>query len=88
MAEIHSEKMVALREANQSFARVIREVEGGAAFTTTRNGAPMARLVPIDAAKRRLTREQQAARARTIARMQTGWPLAAGPLDRDALHER
>jgi hypothetical protein len=30
---------------------------------------------------------QQAALARTHDRMEKGWPLGAGPLDRDALHE-
>jgi prevent-host-death family protein len=78
------EKMLPLREANQAFARIVREVEGGAAFTITRNGAPVARIVPIEGAPRRLTPEQEAARARMAA----GWPLAAAPLDRDAIHER
>jgi prevent-host-death family protein len=83
-----TEKTIPLREANQSFARIVREVEGGAMFTITRNGAPVARLVPVAGAPRRLTAEQEAALARTEARMAVGWPLSAGPLDRDALHER
>ena len=33
-------KTVTLREANQSFARCIREVEGGEEFVITRNGTP------------------------------------------------
>ena len=82
------EKIVPLREANQAFARFVREVEAGAAFTITRNGAPVARLVPIDRGVRRLTADQQAARARTRARTQSGWPIGAGRIDRDALHER
>jgi len=84
----HLEKIVSLREANQAFSRFVREVEAGSAVTITRNGAPVARLVPIDAAVRRLAPEQQAARARTRARTLTGWPLGLGRLDRDALHER
>jgi prevent-host-death family protein len=88
MSRRDTEKTVPLREANQSFARIVREVEGGAVFTITRNGAPVARLVPIEGAPRRLTAEQEAALARSRARMATGWPLSAGPLDRDALHER
>jgi prevent-host-death family protein len=83
-----TEKTLPLREANQSFARIVREVEGGAAFTITRNGTPVARIVPVEGAPRRLTPEQEAALARTRARMAAGWPLAAGPLDRDAIHER
>ena len=39
-------KTVTLREANQSFARCIREVEAGEEFLITRNGTPVARLVP------------------------------------------
>jgi prevent-host-death family protein len=83
-----AERTLPLREANQSFARIVREVEGGAAFTITRNGAPVARIVPVEGAPRRLTAEQEAALARTRARMAAGWPLAAGPLDRDAIYER
>jgi prevent-host-death family protein len=82
------EKTVPLREANQAFARFVREVEAGAAYTITRNGTPVARLVPIDTEVRHLTPEQQAARDRTRERMAAGWPIGAGPLDRDALHER
>ncbi len=79
-------KTITLREANQGFARCIRDVEGGEEYVVTRNGAPVARIVPVAAAKRVLTAEQQAARERFRARR--GWPLGAGPLDRDALHER
>jgi prevent-host-death family protein len=88
MSGLPTEKTVALREANQSFARIVREVEAGAAFTITRNGAPVARLVPVAGAPRRLTPEQEAALSRTRARMAKGWPIAAGPLDRDAIHDR
>ncbi|MBV8120281.1 MAG: type II toxin-antitoxin system prevent-host-death family antitoxin [Alphaproteobacteria bacterium] len=80
-------KTISLREANQGFARCIREVEAGEEFVITRKGQPVARLIPIT--KRRiLTPEQEAALARTRARMEKGWPIGAGPLDRDSLHER
>jgi prevent-host-death family protein len=80
-------KTVTLREANQSFARCIREVEAGEEFVITRNGTPVARLSPVS--KRRvLTPEQQAALERMRAAMDKGWDIGAGPLDRDALHER
>lgn len=82
------EKTVPLREANQAFARFVRQVEAGDSYTITRNGTPVARLIPVDQQVRRLSAEQQAARARTRDRTATGWPLAAGPLDREALHER
>jgi prevent-host-death family protein len=80
-------KTVTLREANQSFARCIREVESGEEFVITRNGTPVARLSPVS--KRRvLTPEQQAAWERMKAAMDKGWDIGAGRLDRDALHER
>jgi prevent-host-death family protein len=80
-------KTVTLREANQSFARCIREVEAGEEFVITRNGTPVARLAPVS--NRRVpTPEQQAAWERTKERMEKGWELGAGPLDRDSLHER
>jgi prevent-host-death family protein len=84
------DKEVALREANQRFAEYVRAVEAGASFVITRRGRPVARLVPIAAGERALTPEQQAARVRTLERMQQGIDLGepGQPLDRDALHER
>ena len=80
-------RTVTLREANQSFARCIREVEAGEEFVITRNGTPVARLSPVS--KRRvLTPAQQGALERLQAAMEKGWDIGAGPLDRDALHER
>src|ERR1700722_4954056 len=80
-------KTMTLREANQSFARCIREVEAGEEFVITRNGTPVAKLSPLS--KRRvLTPAQQAAWERIKAAMEKGWDIGAAPLDRDALHER
>lgn len=80
--------VISLREANQGFSRCVREVEAGAEFVITRDGRPVARLVPIGT-KRVLTPEQEAARERTRARMRKGWSLGpVAPFDRDALHER
>ena len=80
-------KTMTLREANQSFARCIREVEAGEEIVITRNGTPVARLTPVS--KRRvLTPEQQAAWERLKAAMDKGWDIGDGRLDRDALHER
>jgi prevent-host-death family protein len=81
-------KTVTLREANQTFARCVREVESGTEFVITRNGRPVARLVPIGPATRRLSPQQEAARQRVRSRMRQGWPIAGGALDRDDLHER
>jgi prevent-host-death family protein len=80
-------KTMTLRDANQSFARCIREVEAGEEIVITRNGTPVARLSPISE-RRVLTAEQQAALERLEAAMEKGWPIGAGRIDRDALHER
>lgn len=80
-------KTITLRDANQTFARCIRAVEAGEEFVITRNGEAVAKLVPI-AGRRVLTAAQQAARVRARRRMEQGWPIGAGRLDRDALHER
>ena len=80
-------KQISLRDANQGFARCIRAVEGGEEFVITRNGRPVARLVPI-AGKRVLSQHQEAALERIRQRMKKGWPLGIGKLDRDSLHER
>jgi prevent-host-death family protein len=82
------EKTLSLREANQSFARVVREVESGDAFTITRNGTPVARIAPIQGARRVLTEEQKAALARILARSEEGWPLDAEKFNREDLYDR
>jgi len=78
-------KTISLREANQALARCIRDVEAGTEYIITRNGRPVARLMPAGG-RRVLSPGQQAARARARARMEKGWPIGAGPLDRDSLH--
>jgi prevent-host-death family protein len=79
-------KTISLREANQGFSRCIRAVEAGEEFVITRNGQPVARLVPIGG-KRVLTPEQEAARARALAMMKEGWALNTGPLNRGELYD-
>lgn len=59
----------------------------GEEYVTARNSAAVARVVPV-AGWRVLAPAQEAALARTCARMEKGWPLDAGPLDRDDLHGR
>jgi prevent-host-death family protein len=79
-------KTITLRDANQGLSRCVREVEAGAEFIITRKGQPVARLIPIGG-RRVLTPEQEAARARTLERMKKGWPINAGPLNRDELYD-
>lgn len=80
-------RTITLREANQSFSRCVRAVEAGEEFIITRNGNPVARLVP-EKRQRVLTPEQEAAWEQLKAAMEQGWDIGAGPLDRDSLHER
>lgn len=80
-------KTVTLRDANQNFAKYVREAESGQELVITRRGLPVAKLIPAGR-KRVLTAEQQAALERTRKRMKKGWPLGIGKLDRDSLYER
>jgi prevent-host-death family protein len=82
------DKEIALRDANQQFARYVRAVEAGESFVITRRGKPVARLVPVEPGKRILTPEQQAARQRALERMLKGWDLGGYKFSRDELYER
>lgn len=91
-------KTLTLREANQGFSRHVRAVEAGEEFVITRNGAPVARMVPIAPAsnKVKLTPDQVAA----LARMRELWanpekpaegmlPVRfIGPWDRSEFYDR
>lgn len=80
-------KTVTLRDANQNFAKYVREVESGKEIIVTRRGQPVIKLVPASA-KRVLTPEQEAALERTRKRLKKGWPLGIGKFDRDSLYDR
>jgi prevent-host-death family protein len=80
-------KTVTLRDANQNFASYVRQAEAGEEIVITRRGQPVVKLSSVSG-KRVLTREQQAARRRALARMKKGWPLGIGKLDRDSLYDR
>ena len=80
-------KSITLREANQNFARYVREVEAGQEFVITRRGEAVAKLSPVSA-KRVLTPEQEVARRRTLARLKKGWRLGNWKIPRDKIYER
>ncbi len=80
-------KTVSLREANQRFAKVIRQVQAGQEFVITRRGEPVAKLSPVSA-KRVLTPEQKAAWRRALRTMRKGWQLGYWKVSRELLHER
>jgi prevent-host-death family protein len=51
-------RTMSLRDANQQFARLIRDVAEGEEVVITRRGEPVARLVPFSRLPRRLSAEQ------------------------------
>jgi prevent-host-death family protein len=83
---------ISARDANHHFSRVLREVEGGKEFVVTRDGVPVARIVPEAApisdtrpnGRRALTGTQKAALARTIERLTNP---AWGPIERVSRQE-
>ncbi len=80
-------KTVTLRDANQNFAKYVREVQAGEEIVITRRGEPVAKLLPISG-KRVLTPEQEAALKRTRKRLEKGWDLGDWKIPRDEIYER
>ena len=80
---------VTARDANHHFSRILKQVEAGKEFVVTRNGTPVARIVPELAqdGTRRLTPEQEKALAESMEWCRRGWPLGIGRLDRNALYD-
>ncbi len=80
---------ISARDANHHFSRLLRDVESGKEFVITRNGTPVARLVPerTQEGYRQLTPAQEEALARSIARLRRGWPLGIEHLDRNELYD-
>jgi prevent-host-death family protein len=81
------QRVVTAREANQQFARILREVETGAEIIVTRRGRPVARIVAAQTpGERLLTPEQEAAHARSMTRLRKGWDLGGRKFDRDEIY--
>ena len=80
---------ITARDANHRFSRLLKEVEGGKGYIVTRNGVPVAQIVPIPAAdgSRRLSAEQEMALTDSLARLKKGWPLGIERLDREGLYD-
>jgi len=78
-------RMVGAREANQQFARLLREAEEGNEIIITRNNQPVARLAPYTTEgdeKRRL-----AAWRRMKKLMEKGLDLGGRRWTRDEMHD-
>jgi prevent-host-death family protein len=85
-------KQVTLREANQQFSKLVREVEEtGQRVLVLRNGRPAVEIAPTARrALRKLTAEQQAAVDAFLkaARTRPGNSKGVKSWTRDDLHER
>lgn len=78
---------VGAREANRSFSKILKEAENGETVTITRNGRPVARLVPIDL-RPKSEEERKAAHGRLMDLLDRGLPLGGRKYTRDEMHER
>ena len=80
---------ISAQDANHDFERLLRDVEAGQEFVITRDGSPVARLVPEcpPQAYRQLTPAQEEALARSIERLRRGWPLGIKKFDRNELYD-
>ncbi len=78
---------VGAREANRSFSKILKEAENGKTITITRNGKPVARLVPagVDSMSEE---ERKAAHKRLMALLDKGLPLGGRKYTRDEMNER
>jgi prevent-host-death family protein len=82
---------ITARDANHHFSRLLSDVEAGAEYVVTRNGKPVARIVPERAedGQRDWTPEQRAAWANLMEIFKTAQPSEDGtPFDRDSLYDR
>lgn len=88
MANRAALRPVSLKEANQQFSRLIREVEDGEGFVITRRGRPVARILPHEEDRMR-DPVWVAAYERMKIRLREGASLGGLRIeDRDALHDR
>ena len=80
--------VIGAREANRSFSKILKEAENGTAVTITRNGNPVARLIPIPKKQWKSEKERQAAIKRMVETMERGMHLGGKGATRDEMHER
>lgn len=65
-------RMVLIRDANQNFSRLVKEVEAGETVGITRQGKPVAELAPLPVSK--LDDPQDRARFEQLRRRLREWP--------------
>jgi prevent-host-death family protein len=82
---------IGAREANRSFSKILKEAENGKTITITRNGRPVARLVPapIPAPVESMTEEEQkAAKKSLMDLLDKGLDFGGRRFTRDEMNER
>jgi prevent-host-death family protein len=76
------------RDANHRFSQLLRDAEAGQEIIITRNGKPVARLIPEPApTKRVLTPEQEQALAESEAFARQPRTLTPWTFNRDEIYE-
>ena len=86
--QIHVMKTISLRDANQKFARLVREVEQRRRpVVVTRRGLPVVTIVPFEAESRRLGSDQARALDRILARGRGKSTSGGWKFDRDELYD-
>lgn len=76
-------KSISAAIANRDFSALLRKVRGGATFTVTSHGQPVARIVPIAAG----APVARSARKTLFDRLSAARPVTAGRWTRDELYE-
>ncbi|PWC63612.1 hypothetical protein TSH7_12895 [Azospirillum sp. TSH7] len=80
------DSLVSAAEANRDFTKMLREVEGGARITITKDGKPVAILSPAAAS---MDVDRSHAHRRMMDLLAQGLPLDfRGGVDRDDVHAR
>ena len=77
------DQQVSAADANRSFSRILRDVQGGSSYVVTSHGKPVARIVPFSAAEEART----AARAVLWERLLSQPVIDIGPWTRDELYD-
>jgi prevent-host-death family protein len=79
-------KTVSARDANQSFSKLLADVESGEEVVITKHGLPVARLIPLYAPLRGPARAK--AFRRMMALMRKGLPLGGLRVKREEIYDR
>ncbi len=79
-------KTISARDANQSFSKLLAEVEAGEVVVITKRGVAVARVVPVSLPLR--GPERAAAYRRMMERLRKGADLGGLRINRDELYDR